>query len=78
MNDPMYQVFFIGTRRFIYSPWFAKLESAKNWLSRNKHRVVEECQIIKQTEGGYEWYYRDGVQKMHDNGSWRAAPKLKN
>lgn len=42
-----YQIFFIGVKKFIYSPIFRRSNSALNWISRNRHRVVEDLQIIK-------------------------------
>jgi len=48
MKTPIqYQVFFIGVKRFIYSPIFSRSKSALNWIARNRHRVVEDLQIIK-------------------------------
>jgi len=42
-----YQIFFIGVKKFIYSPVFRRSKSALNWISKNRHRVVEDLQIIK-------------------------------
>jgi hypothetical protein len=42
-----YQIFFIGVKKFIHSPVFRRSKSALNWISKNRHRVVEDLQIIK-------------------------------
>lgn len=47
MTNKQYQVFFIGVKKFIYSPIFRRKKSALNWIARNRHRVVEDLQIIK-------------------------------
>jgi len=47
MTTRQYQVFFIGVKKFIYSPIFRRSKSASNWIARNRHRVVEDLQIIK-------------------------------
>jgi hypothetical protein len=67
-NKICYQVYFIGVRTFVRSPIFKKLKSAENWLERNKHRVVEDCQYIKydstKTDCKYTWHHTDNDYKL--------------
>lgn len=70
-----YQAFFIGVRAFVYSPPFAKLQSAQNWIGRNRHRVVEDLQIIK-----YHPTDKSKTEWLHETGgryalSFHATPQ---
>ena len=74
-NKIIYQAFFIGVRSFVYSPKFAKIQSAQNWITRNRHRVVEDLQIIK-----YNPSDRSQTEWFNDTGnkyslSFRATPQ---
>jgi len=74
-NKTIYQAFFIGVRSFVYSPKFAKIQSAQNWIARNRHRVVEDLQIIKYNPSDRsqtEWFHDTGT-KYYEN-SFRATP----
>lgn len=68
-----YQVFFIGVRAFVWSPVFAKVQSAQNWLARNRHRVVEDLQIIE-----YDVDDRTKTKWMSETlgkyDGWQASP----
>jgi hypothetical protein len=72
-NKIIYQAFFIGVRSFVYSPKFAKLQSAQNWIARNRHRVVEDLQIIK-----YNLSDRSQTEWLNDTGTpydgWKSNP----
>jgi hypothetical protein len=78
-NKIIYQAFFIGVRSFVYSPKFAKIQSAQNWITRNRHRVVEDLQIIK-----YNPSDRSQTEWFNDNGTkyssilFKATPPLSN
>ena len=77
MKRIKYEAFFIGVRSFVHSPRFTNLQSAKKWIARNRHRVVEDLQIIKYDltfQAETEWFYEDGKTPLFDT-TFKAMPR---